>query len=112
MLDSKDNQRLIDVMFDALVKEAQFTREMLGAGATKIRIANYATRGVYFEAFTSLSTGLERIGKLCLILDRLIETRDGLPDLSYLKTKIGHDLTLLYTESKSIICRAPLLSPF
>jgi hypothetical protein len=53
--------------FIALVNEAEFTKEMLGAGATQIRQANYATRGIYFQAFTSLATGLERIGKLCLM---------------------------------------------
>jgi hypothetical protein len=52
--------------FKALLKEARFTKEMLGSGATQIRKANYATKGVYFQAFTNLSTGLERIGKLCL----------------------------------------------
>jgi len=55
--------------FKALLKEAQFTNEMLGSGATQIRNANYASKGVYFQAFTSLSTGLERIGKLCLMLE-------------------------------------------
>jgi hypothetical protein len=35
--------------FKALLKEAQFTKEMLGAGATQIRNANYASKGVYFS---------------------------------------------------------------
>ena len=58
--------------FNALLKEAQFTKEILGAGATQIRNANYARKGLYFQAFTSLSTGFERIGKLCLMLDLLL----------------------------------------
>jgi hypothetical protein len=58
---------LLSQTFNALNKEAQFTKEMLGSGATQIRNANYASKGVYFQAFTSRSTGLERIGKLCLI---------------------------------------------
>ena len=44
--------------FDALCKEAQFTVEMLCSGYTEIRKANYAKRGVYFQSFTSLSTGV------------------------------------------------------
>ena len=32
---------------------------MLGAGATEIRKANYAKKGVYFQSFTNLATGLE-----------------------------------------------------
>ena len=39
--------------FTALVKEAQFTKEMLGAGVTQIRKANYAQKGMYFQSFTT-----------------------------------------------------------
>ncbi len=48
--------------FIALLKEAHFTKEMLGSGATQIRNANYATKGIYFQAFTSLSTGPSESG--------------------------------------------------
>ena len=75
--------------FVALLKEAQFTKELLGAGATEIRRASYATKGVYFKSFTSLSTGLERIGKLCLMLDHYIETGGRFPDFNYLKMRSG-----------------------
>ncbi len=88
--------------FQALIKEAQFTKEMLGAGATEIRNANYATKGVYFQAFTSLSTGLERIGKLCLMLDYYIETRGQFPEFNYLKKEICHKISLIYEKSKSV----------
>ncbi|OLE53671.1 MAG: hypothetical protein AUG51_12485 [Acidobacteria bacterium 13_1_20CM_3_53_8] len=89
--------------FNALVKEAQFTKEMLGSGATQIRGANYATKGIYFQAFTSLSTGLERIGKLCLMLDYYIETQGQFPDDKYMKNVIGHKISLIYQKSMSII---------
>lgn len=79
-------------LFDALNKEAQFTCEMLCAGVTQIRNANYARRGIYFQAFTSLSTGLERIGKLCLILDYIIKNNGNYPDDDYLKKKIRHHI--------------------
>lgn len=89
--------------FQALLKEAQFTKEMLGSGATQIRNANYATKGICFQAFTSLSTGLERIGKLCLMVDRYIETHGTFPDFNYLKNEIGHKLTSLYQESQAVV---------
>jgi hypothetical protein len=89
--------------FNALVKEAQFTKEMLGSGATQIRGANYATKGIYFQSFTSLSTGLERIGKLCLMLDYYIETQGQFPDYKYVKNVIGHKISLIYQKSMSII---------
>jgi hypothetical protein len=91
--------------FKALIKEAQFTKEMLGAGATQIRAANYASKGVYFQAFTSLSTGLERIGKLCLMLDHYIDHQGQFPDLEYLKKKIGHKISLIYERSAAIVAK-------
>lgn len=94
---------LLNTTFIALLKEAQFTKELLGAGATEIRRANYATKGVYFQSFTSLSTGLERIGKLCLMLDHYIETGGRFPDFKYLKDEIGHNLTLLQQKAVEVI---------
>ncbi|HDZ9134371.1 TPA: hypothetical protein ACGFXY_003589 [Vibrio cholerae] len=91
--------------FNALADEAKFTKEMLGSGATQIRKGNYASKGSYFQAFTSLSTGLERIGKLCLMLDYYIDNGEEFPDFNYLKKQIGHDLELLYKRSQEIIQR-------
>ncbi|MBH1977754.1 MAG: hypothetical protein I8H67_05240 [Comamonadaceae bacterium] len=91
--------------FNALLREAQFTKEMLGTGATQIRRANYATKGIYFQAFTSLSTGLERIGKLCLMLDHFIQTGGTFPTLKEMKHQIGHKLELLYERSQEVIQR-------
>lgn len=91
--------------FNALLKEAQFTKEMLGTGATQIRLANYTTKGIYFQSFTSLSTGLERIGKLCLMLDHFIETGGTFPTLKEMKHQIGHKLELLYERSQEVIRR-------
>jgi len=89
--------------FSALLREAEFTREMLGSGATQIRNANYATKGIYFQSFTNLSTGLERIGKLCLMLDHYIETNGKFPDHEYMKKEIGHKISRIYTNSMSVI---------
>jgi hypothetical protein len=88
--------------FEALAKEAQFTREMLGSGATQIRRANYAQKGVYFQAFTSLSTGLERLGKLCLMLDYYIDNEGTFPNIKYLKNEIGHNILLLYKKCLAV----------
>jgi len=95
--------QLLSATFTALLKEAQFTREMLGSGATQIRNANYASKGVYFQAFTSLSTGLERIGKLCLMLDFYIGHDGEFPDSDYMKYEIGHKIAVIYGKSTSII---------
>jgi hypothetical protein len=96
---------LVNETFKTLLREAEFTKDMLGSGATQIRAANYATKGVYFQAFTSLSTGLERIGKLCLMLDHYIDHRGSFPDLNYMKSEIGHKLLLIYERSKAVVTK-------
>ena len=83
---------------DALNKEALFTCEMLCAGVTQIRYANYANRGIYFQSFTSLSTGLERIGKICLMLDYSFRHNGNYPNYDYMKNKIGHDIEKIYIQ--------------
>src|SRR5438874_12547315 len=98
--------------FNALNKEAQFTKEMLGSGATQIRNANYASKGVYFQAFTSLSTGLERIGKLCLMLDHYVSHGRQFPDANYMKDEVGHNLTVIYNLSKKIISQRSVSMKF
>lgn len=92
-----------NAILEALAKEAQFTREMLGSGSTQIRRANYAQKGIYFQAFTSLSTGLERIGKLCLILDFYIDNNGAFPNIKYLMNDIGHNILLLYKKSIAVV---------
>ena len=86
-------------------KEALFTKEVLGAGLTQIRKANYAYKGIYFQAFSSLSTGLERIGKLCLMLDYYAQHGGRFPDFKYLKNDIGHNIELLYQRSLDVATR-------
>lgn len=87
------------LIFRAFVNEAIFTKEILGLGATQIRKANYASKGLYYEAFTCLSTGFERIGKLCLILDYYINNNGTFPNFKYMKKEIGHDLIKIYNKS-------------
>lgn len=94
--------------FKSLLHEATLTNEMLAAGATQIRNANYAARGVYFQAFTSLATGLERIGKLALILDHIADGHGALPDtvfFKHLKHKVGHNLRAIYSALREAQAR-------
>lgn len=100
------NLRLTNVQgnltFNALVREATFTKELLCAGATQIRLANYSSPGVYAQAFSALSIGLERIGKLCVMLDHYIENNGQFPDAKYMKQEIGHKLEILKARATDI----------
>lgn len=81
--------------FVALLDEALFTKDILGIGVTQLYKANYAQRGIYYQAFVCLSTGIERIGKLCLILDSYIENNGKFPNENYIR-KHGHRIEGLY----------------
>ncbi len=98
--------------FKALNNEAQFTREILGSGASQIRNATYATKGIYFQAFISLSTGFERIGKLCLMLDHFIDHDGEFPDYNYMKNEIRHNICVIYEKSQSVITKRSISMKF
>lgn len=89
-------------IFNAFINEASFTKELLGIGATEIRKAIYSNKGIYYNSFNCLSTGFERIAKLCIILDYYIKNNGQLPNFDYIKNNFGHNLTKLYEGIKDI----------
>lgn len=93
--------------YKALVTEANFTSDLLESGVTAIGKANYASRGKYFEAFNSLSIGLERIGKICLLLDYYIENNGKFPNDKSMRS-FGHDLLKLYQKSLTVVSKNQL----
>lgn len=50
-----------NIIFIAFLKEAQFTKELLAIGVTQLYKANYASKGIYYQSFVCLSTGIERL---------------------------------------------------
>ncbi len=92
-------------IFQSLAYEAQFTKEILESGITQLNKANYGQKVRYFQAFTSISTGLERIGKLCLILDNYIDNKGEFTEESFVNTEIELDLEKLFLISKMIISK-------
>jgi len=92
----------MDNIFISLLKEAEFTNEMLCSGYGQIRNANFAKKGIYFQAFTSLSTGIERIGKIILLLEHTITNNGQFPDLNFMQKNIGHDIVKIYNDCLDI----------
>lgn len=84
----------MDEKYQRFVNEVEFSRQLLGIGLTSLRKASFADQGVYYQALSSISLGLERLMKLCLILDDFNRTgnytsRDQLRDY-------GHNLFKLF----------------
>jgi hypothetical protein len=76
----------------------------LAIGVTQIYKANYAKKGVYYQSFACLSTGIERLEKLCLILDDYIENQGTLPSEKYIRS-YGHKIPELFQACRGIVAR-------
>ncbi len=81
--------------FNALSNECAFAYEILASGITQIRKANYSKKGIYYQSFISLSVGLERLSKLCILFDYYISNNGEFPTDKFLRN-LGHDINKLY----------------
>lgn len=88
-------------IFSAFFEEAHFTKDILAIGVTQLYKANYAEKGIYYQSFTCLATGMERLEKLCLILDYYVQNRGALPSESYIRN-YGHRIPELYNTCQEI----------
>ncbi len=102
----------MDSTWISISTECSFIEDLLDTGVTEIRKANYSRRGLYFQAFTNLSLGFERVGKICLIINYAFENGGSFPDQQYVKNYIGHDLKKLYSKSQEIIKNRKLTLDF
>jgi len=83
-----------------LLKEASLSSMNLGVGLTFLRKYNFAQLGFIYQAFFSLSIGIERLIKLIILYEYLCLHNDYPPN-NFLKSK-GHDINLLFIEAKSL----------
>ena len=90
--------------FLAFLEEAQFTKEILAIGVTQLHKANYAAKGIYYQTFTCLSTGIERLEKLCLVLEHYVQNQGVLPSEKYIRA-YGHKIPDLYTACREVANR-------
>jgi hypothetical protein len=82
----------------ALHREASLVSQLIGAGTTALGRASYASAfGEYYTAFFGLSIGIERLAKMILIADYMLEHKGTLPDQNAVR-KFGHKLSKLIEE--------------
>lgn len=79
----------------------------MAAGLTTIRKAHYANTGIYTNAFFQLTIGLERILKLILVVDFMLDNGGGFPDDKYVRAK-GHSLLELIKSARDVANRRSL----
>jgi hypothetical protein len=85
-----------------LIQEAGIAAELLAAGLGALRKANYAQQRLYYHAFFGLSIGLERLMKLVVLIDYVIENGGQFPDSNWLKRTYGHNLIRLFSGTKQV----------
>lgn len=95
------NDMRFSKVFSAFCDEAMFTREILAIGVTQLYKANYSTKGVYYQTFICLSTGIERMTKLCILLDYYIANDGKLPSENYIRA-YGHKISDLFKVCQKI----------
>ena len=77
-----------------LANEASLTSSLLGNGLNALRKANIYNKGLYYQAFFSLSIGVERLLKIIIITQYRSEHNGDFPVDIDMK-KIGHNLIKL-----------------
>ena len=82
-----------------LMKETGLAATSIEQGLTALRKANFGNKKLYYQSFFLLSIGIERILKLTIIVNHLVQ-KDKLPQNSELKS-YGHNLEELFLKVTS-----------
>ncbi len=80
-----------------LANEAHLTKSLLSTGLHALRKADIEHIGLFYQAFFSLSIGLERMLKIIMIMRFRVENDGSFPENHELK-KCGHNLEKLLKE--------------
>lgn len=87
-------------LYNVLRRECHLASDALASALTAIRTHNFAQKGRLYTGFFMMAIGLERVCKMCVMLNRQILDK-RLPTNTELKT-IGHDLVTLLNKTKEI----------
>lgn len=94
---------LNDPLWQALAREAEFSVQLICAGANDISRADFTNQSRYTTAQFGLSNGIERLGKQILMADNLIEHSKPLTDRE-LRDK-GHSISEILDEVQQVQVR-------
>ncbi|HEY3375337.1 MAG TPA: hypothetical protein VGK02_09770 [Candidatus Aquicultor sp.] len=85
--------------FFLLSQEGYITRSCICTGLTEIRKANLDDKGRFYTGFFQLAIGIERLAKLALILDYMVDNKLTSPGEKYVR-HFGHDVEGLFFKLK------------
>lgn len=91
--------------FVLLQQEAYLTRGSLSVGLTALRNAKFPDKATFYSGFFNTSIALERLMKLIVVTDHMLQNSFTVPSKAQLKA-YGHDLISLYASCVSAASRA------
>jgi len=102
--------QLFERTFVMLSHEADLTEGCLSVGLTHLRKATVADKHAFYTGFLNTSIAFERLMKLIVVCDHMLDNDMEPPSKSELKS-YGHDLTSLYVCCKDLALKHGI-SPF
>lgn len=97
--------------WNALHRESSLVSQLIGSGATALGRASYGSGfGEYYTAFFGLSVGIERLAKLIVVADYIMENAGSLPKQSIIR-KHGHNLDSLIKKVDGIASSRGIVVP-
>ncbi|MBQ9115063.1 MAG: hypothetical protein IJY07_03910 [Clostridia bacterium] len=87
-------------LFELINSECEFSEDLISTGITQLGKANLCKKSLYYQSFMCISTGLERLMKIIIILNEYYKNNYLLTQ-KQLKQK-GHNLCVLFKECESI----------
>lgn len=95
--------------FILLQQEAYLAKGSLSLGLKALRNATFPDKASFYSGFFNTSIALERLMKLIVVTDYMLQNKFSVPNKSDLK-KYGHDLEALYTSSISVATHNKILN--
>jgi hypothetical protein len=83
--------------FVLLQQEAYLARGSLSAGLTSLRNAKFPDKAAFYPGFFNTSIGFERVMKLIVAVDHMLQNECAPPTVAQLKA-YGHNLVALYSS--------------
>lgn len=93
-----------------LAQEGYLIRSCLTLGLTELRKANVGNKGAFYSALFNLSVGIERLLKVVIIIDHMLENKLSVLSTKELK-KYGHNLIDLHNSVIAIANRKDIEIP-
>lgn len=90
--------------FVLLQQEAYLAHGSLSLGLTALRNATFPDKATFYSGFLNTSIALERVMKLAVVTDHMLQHAFSVPSKAELKA-YGHDLVSLYTSCISVATR-------